>query len=99
SLLIRARVKESDVWRSARERMRSTGTSIRGVLLNPKVIRRFVYLILLMTAFNWMAHGTQDIYPNFLSSHTDGGAGLSTATAKWIAVLYNLGAITGGLIF
>ena len=30
------------------------------------MVRRFVYLILLMTAFNWMSHGTQDIYPTFL---------------------------------
>jgi hypothetical protein len=35
---------------------------------NPLVVRRFVYLVLLMTAFNWMSHGTQDIYPTFLKT-------------------------------
>ncbi len=29
-------------------------------------LRRLVYLVLLMTAFNWMSHGTQDVYPTFL---------------------------------
>ena len=37
---------------------------------------------LLMTAFNWMSHGTQDIYPTFLKA-THGGAGLGASTATW----------------
>jgi SHS family lactate transporter-like MFS transporter len=99
SLIIRARVKESEVWESAKEKMRVTRTSVKDILLDPKIIRRFIYLVLLMTAFNWMSHGTQDVYPTFLSAHGSGGAGLSTTTATWIAVIYNIGAITGGLIF
>jgi SHS family lactate transporter-like MFS transporter len=99
SLIIRSRVKESEVWETARQKMRVTRTSMKDILLDPKIIRRFVYLVLLMTAFNWMSHGTQDVYPTFLSSHGSGGAGLSTTTATWIAVIYNIGAITGGLIF
>ncbi|GAA5158918.1 MULTISPECIES: MFS transporter [Amycolatopsis] len=99
SLIIRARVKESEVWETARQKMRVTRTSVRDILLDPKIIRRFVYLVLLMTAFNWMSHGTQDVYPTFLSAHTSGGAGLSTTTATWIAVVYNIGAIIGGLVF
>jgi SHS family lactate transporter-like MFS transporter len=39
------------------------------------------------------------VYPTFLSATHDGGAGLSGATAKWIVVTYNVGAIVGGLIF
>jgi SHS family lactate transporter-like MFS transporter len=99
SLLVRSRVKESEVWQSAQEKMRSTRTSLKDVLFNKTVIRRFVYLILLMTAFNWMSHGTQDIYPTFLKAHDNGGAGLTATTATWIAVIYNVGAIVGGLIF
>ena len=76
-----------------------TNSSFRDVLLNPAIVRRFGYLILLMTAFNWMSHGTQDIYPTFLQATHDGGAGLSAATATWIAVLYNIGATIGGLVF
>jgi SHS family lactate transporter-like MFS transporter len=99
SLLVRSRVKESEVWQSAQEKMRSTKTSLKDVLFNKTVIRRFIYLILLMTAFNWMSHGTQDIYPTFLKAHDQGGAGLTATTATWIAVIYNVGAIVGGLIF
>jgi SHS family lactate transporter-like MFS transporter len=76
-----------------------SNSSFRDVLLNPVVLRRFGYLILLMTAFNWMSHGTQDVYPTFLEATHDGGAGLSVATASWIAVLYNVGAMIGGIVF
>ena len=98
-LIIRSRVKESEVWEATQKRMRVTSTRIRDVLLNPVIIRRFIYLVVLMTAFNWMSHGTQDIYPTFLSATEDHGAGLSSVTARWIAVIYNIGAIIGGLIF
>lgn len=99
SLIIRYRVKESEVWEAAQDRMRLTKTRIRDVLGNPAIVRRFVYLVLLMTAFNWMSHGTQDVYPTFLTAATDHGAGLSSLTARWIVVIYNIGAIIGGLAF
>jgi SHS family lactate transporter-like MFS transporter len=99
TLLIRTRVKESEVWQATQDRMRVTRTRIRDVLRGKTIIRRFIYLVLLMTAFNWMSHGTQDVYPTFLSAAHNGGAGLSTETARWIAVIYNIGAIIGGLVF
>lgn len=99
SLIIRYRVEESEVWEAAQDRMRLTKTRVRDVLREAKVIRRFVYLVLLMTAFNWMSHGTQDVYPTFLKATTDHGAGLPVATARWIVVAYNVGAIIGGLVF
>jgi SHS family lactate transporter-like MFS transporter len=92
SLLIRARVRESEVWEVARARVTRVG--LRQILFNGKIVRRFVYLVLLMTAFNWMSHGTQDIYPTFLKT----GIGLSPTTATWIAVIYNVGAIVGGTV-
>jgi SHS family lactate transporter-like MFS transporter len=92
SLLIRARVKESEVWQATRAKVTRVG--IRQVLLNGKIVRRFGYLVLLMTAFNWMSHGTQDIYPTFLKT----GIGLSATAATWIAVIYNIGAIIGGTV-
>jgi SHS family lactate transporter-like MFS transporter len=79
--------------------MKVNRTSIRDVLFNGKIVRRFIYLIVLMTAFNWMSHGTQDVYPTFLKAHDQGGAGLAASTATWIAVIYNVGAIIGGLVF
>jgi SHS family lactate transporter-like MFS transporter len=64
------------------------------VFAEPAVLRRFVYLILLMTAFNWMSHGTQDIYPTFLKE----GLHFSADAALGIAVVYNIGAILGGTL-
>lgn len=52
-----------------------------------------IFAVGLMTAFNFLGHGTQDLYPTFLeidhhlNPHEVGG----------IAVLYNIGAILGGL--
>jgi SHS family lactate transporter-like MFS transporter len=99
TLIIRYRVKESEVWEATQDRMRLTRTRIRDVLRDPVIIRRFIYLVLLMTAFNWMSHGTQDVYPTFLSAGHNHGAGLPSATAKWIVVIYNVGAVIGGLVF
>ncbi|TAM67386.1 MAG: MFS transporter [Mycobacterium sp.] len=99
SLVIRYRVEESEVWEAAQDRMKLTSTRIRDVLRNGAIIRRFVYLVLLMTAFNWMSHGTQDVYPTFLGAHANQGPGLSSTTVKWIVVVYNVGAIIGGLVF
>jgi len=96
SLFIRARVEESEVWYAARERVRQTSTSVRELLANPVIWKRFVFLVLLMTAFNWMSHGTQDVYPTFLKATDHSGIGLSPGTATWIAVGYNIGAIIGG---
>lgn len=98
TLLIRARVKESAAWEASRERIKLTQTTARQIWSNPAIWRRFIYLIALMTAFNWMSHGTQDVYPTFLKATDDDGAGLAASEATWIAVIYNVGAIIGGLI-
>jgi MFS transporter, SHS family, lactate transporter len=95
SLLIRARVRESEVWESAREQMKATKLGFRDIFLNRTVLRRFAYLVALMTFFNWMSHGTQDIYPTFLQR----GAHLSATTATAITIVYNVGAILGGIVF
>ena len=94
SLFLRSRVKESEVWQETRDNAERSKTTLRQILARPTVLRRFVYLILLMTAFNWMSHGTQDIYPTFLKE----GLGFNPNTALYIAILYNVGAILGGTI-
>ena len=96
SLFLRARVRESEAWEATRERVRLTRTPLRSVFFSRSVLRRFVFLILLMTAFNWMSHGTQDIYPTFLQSQQ--GPGLSPTGSTLVAIVYNLGAIVGGIV-
>jgi SHS family lactate transporter-like MFS transporter len=99
SLIIRYRVQESEVWEATQDQMKLTNTRLRDVLRDGAIIRRFIYLVALMTAFNWMSHGTQDVYPTFLGSTTNQGAGLPSSTVKLIVVVYNIGAIIGGLFF
>ena len=90
SLFLRSRLSESEVW----EKVQLTRTTPAQVLRQPYILRRMIYLVLLMTAFNWMSHGTQDIYPTFLKK----GLGFSSNTALYIAILYNVGAMFGGTI-
>ena len=54
-----------------------------------------LYAIVLMTAFNFFSHGTQDIYPTFLQKQH----GLSPGAVGSIAVIYNIGAILGCFLF
>ncbi|MFJ8363455.1 MFS transporter [Streptomyces sp. NPDC093984] len=91
ALWVRTRVEESEVWEKS---VRLNRTPAYQVFKNPAVLRRFLYLVALMTAFNWMSHGTQDIYPTFVKK----GLGLSANTSIAIAVVYNIGAILGGVL-
>jgi MFS transporter, SHS family, lactate transporter len=90
SLFLRSRLSESEVW----EKVQLTKTSPAQILKQPFVLRRMLYLILLMTAFNWMSHGTQDVYPTFLKK----GLHFSPNTALYVAILYNVGAMIGGTL-
>jgi SHS family lactate transporter-like MFS transporter len=82
-------VPESPGW--SREHAR-TGT-VFNVL--KRHWRLAIYAILLMTAFNFFSHGTQDAYPTFLQvqHHFD------VHTTGNIAIVYNIGAILGGWTF
>jgi SHS family lactate transporter-like MFS transporter len=52
------------------------------------------YALILMTAFNFLSHGTQDLYPTFLSVQR----GLDAPTVGWVAIICNIGAIIGGIV-
>ncbi|KAF5025951.1 hypothetical protein F66182_1986 [Fusarium sp. NRRL 66182] len=53
-----------------------------------------VYLILLMAGFNFMGHGSQDLYPTMLENQLNFSKDKVTVTQ----VVANLGAITGGTV-
>jgi len=53
-----------------------------------------IYVILLMTAFNAMSHGTQDMYQTFLGEQR----GLSVKEKSIIGIIYAVGAICGGML-
>ena len=54
-----------------------------------------IYAVLLMTAFNFFSHGTQDLYPTFLQVQHN----MTPHEVGLIAVIYNIGAIVGGISF
>lgn len=90
-IFIRMRVPESPSWQKqkvARARTRLT-------LLVRQHWKLFVYAILLMTGFNCMSHGTQDLYPTFLQKQ----CGLDVAQVRNVSIIYSLGAICGGTLF
>ncbi len=54
-----------------------------------------VYVVALMTAFNLFSHGSQDLYPTFLTVQHH----LDARTVGLITAIANLGAIAGGVTF
>src|SRR5262245_18893014 len=54
-----------------------------------------IYAVLLMTAFNFFAHGTQDLYPTFLQVQR----GFSPPVVGALMVVVNIGAIAGSVTF
>src|ERR1700759_2102996 len=56
ALFIRMRVQESEAWLGTSQPAKKSNVSFPSVFLNRQVLRRFVYLVLLMAAFNFMSH-------------------------------------------
>lgn len=55
----------------------------------------FVLLTILMTLITCLSHGTQDLYPDFLRVVH----GFSLRSAANMAILYNVGAVLGAVVF
>lgn len=86
-------VPESPAWLASRNQ---PGQKQRTALL-PTVVkywRTMVFAVVLMAAFNYFSHGTQDIYPTFLEKEH----GLGPDTISLIAISYNIAAILGGVL-
>jgi SHS family lactate transporter-like MFS transporter len=90
ALYIRSKVKESESWKQ--HRAPTVGAIVKTASGHWKI---FAYLTLLMTLMMFHSHGTQDLYPDFLKTvHKFSGAAVAN-----MAILYNLGAVSGALIF
>src|SRR4029079_2181809 len=90
ALYIRTKVPESEAWREHRAgTMGQMVKSVRGHGAG------FAYLVLLMTSMMFLSHGTQDLYPDFLKEQRH----ISAKTAAAIAIVYNIGAVVGAVIF
>jgi MFS transporter, SHS family, lactate transporter len=92
---VQMRVKESPVWLAGATNRRQprTGGLIPDHLM--EFLPTFLFLVVLMTAFMSFSHGTQDVYPTFLTVQMK----LPPQTVGLIGVLYGLGSIVGGYVF
>jgi MFS transporter, SHS family, lactate transporter len=89
-LYIRKTVPESPDWVA-----RSTGPRASILQVLQRNVGLTIYAVILMTAFNFFSHGTQDLYPTYLSAQLH----LPRPTVSTIVIAYNIGAILGGLGF
>ncbi len=91
-LYIRAGVQESPVWRAGKaQRIGERSALWRSITRQPML---YIYAILLMASFNFMSHGSQDLFPTFLTKQHGYPPGL-TGT---VTVIMNIGAIIGGTV-
>jgi MFS transporter, SHS family, lactate transporter len=91
-LFIRMGVDESPAW--LEQRLKKQTHSLMGVLRREWKLA--LYTVILMTAFNFFSHGSQDAYPNLflrVQHHFD------TQTLSIMTAIANIGAILGGISF
>jgi SHS family lactate transporter-like MFS transporter len=88
---IRRGIDESPAWK---ERLHSPRMGLWAVL--QREWKLAVYAVILMTAFNFFSHGSQDAYPNLFLKVQHG---FDTRMGSLITAVANIGAICGGLFF
>ncbi len=91
-IYIRARVPESPVWQ--RDRICGERSPMKMSIFVKQHGALFIYAALLMTAFNYMSHGTQDLYPTYLEKQR----GFGVSAKSMISIVYATGAISGGAV-
>jgi SHS family lactate transporter-like MFS transporter len=91
-IYIRTKVDESPAWLQGRANRGVEQSLGRDVLSHAGI---FLFLVVLMFAFNSFSHGTQDLYPTFLQKNLQ----LTPKTVSMIAIVYNIGALLGGILF
>jgi SHS family lactate transporter-like MFS transporter len=94
---IRRHVPESPIWEETRDARKAAGVKL-GLSVFTSLGKHWkivLYAILLMTAFNFFSHGTQDIYPTFLRVQHK----FSPPMVGMLTAVMNCGAILGGVAF
>jgi SHS family lactate transporter-like MFS transporter len=98
-ILFRLCLPETQAYRE-RKAVREAHPNITKVFVSEgKVALRkhwllLIYMVLLMAGFNFMSHGSQDLYPTMLTNQYNFSADAVTVTQ----VVANLGAMTGGTL-
>src|ERR1700730_17727450 len=90
-IYIRTKVEESPAWLQGQ--VSRTESHLGKDIL--RHLGSFLFLVVLMFAFNSFSHGTQDLYPTFLQKNLH----FSPHIVGLIAIIYNIGALLGGILF
>ena len=91
-IYIRTKVEESPAWLAGRVSKSAERHLPRDIVSH---VGTFLFLVVLMFAFNSFSHGTQDVYPTFLQKDH----GFSPQTVSRVAIVLNFGALLGGICF
>jgi SHS family lactate transporter-like MFS transporter len=91
-IYIRSKVPESPAWLQGRVSRSAESHLGKDILSHAGV---FIFLVVLMFAFNSFSHGTQDLYPTFLQKNLQ----FTPKTVSFIAIIYSIGALLGGICF
>jgi SHS family lactate transporter-like MFS transporter len=88
---IRRGIDESPAWT---ERIHAPRAGLLAVLRREWKLA--LYAVILMTAFNFFSHGSQDAYPNLFLKVQHG---FTTQMGSLVTAVANIGAICGGIFF
>jgi SHS family lactate transporter-like MFS transporter len=91
-IYIRTKVDESPAWLQGGVSRQVESRLGKDILSH---LGGFLFLVVLMFAFNSFSHGTQDLYPTFLQKNHQ----FSPQIVGLIAIVYNIGALLGGILF
>ncbi|CAG8499484.1 6666_t:CDS:2 [Funneliformis mosseae] len=87
--------EESEEWQRIRALRKKSYNSFEEIRLNvTNHWRKFFFTIFLMTALNFVIHGSKDLYPTFLNVQLDFTPGQIT----FITTIANVGSLIGGVI-
>jgi SHS family lactate transporter-like MFS transporter len=92
-IYIRTQVAESPAWQQSRTTKNPLRRNLGRDILT--YLGSFLFLVLLMFSFNLFSHGSQDLYPTFLQKNH----AFSPRLVGLIAIVYNIGALLGGIFF
>ncbi len=91
-IYIRTKVDESPAWLHGQVAKNAEAHLRKDIMT---YVGTFVFLVVLMFAFNSFSHGTQDLYPTFLQKDHH----FTPETVGLIAIIANIGALAGGIFF
>jgi SHS family lactate transporter-like MFS transporter len=92
TIFIRAKVDESPAWLQGRKVRQAKKYEPREILT---YLGSFLFLVVLMFAFNSFSHGTQDLYPTFLEKNHQ----FSPHIVGALGIVSSIGALLGGVLF